>query len=101
MSASGARITLDSMLRESPPQVNLRWKAEGVLFGVRPRDAAKLVEELNATLDQHGCGHVEVRVYEPPGRHRAAKELAQSGWPQDAQEVWLWGLMTGAVSKLW
>ena len=99
--ASGEPATLDEMVRQSPRQVDLRRKAEGVLFGVSPKDAVTLVEELHATLDQHGCGHAEVRAYERRRSPRPHKELAQGLRPQDTAEVWLCGLLAGAVSKLW
>lgn len=103
--ASGERATLGEMLRNSPARVNLRWKAEGLLFDVSPEEVVNLMAGLERQLHYHGFTHAQARVYGPPPEpgiaHAGAKPAVGRARSRKEPGLWLWGLVMGTVTRFW
>jgi uncharacterized protein YmfQ (DUF2313 family) len=101
--ADGRRSTVTAMLRDprTPPVVNVAWRAEGVLMGTTPRAAARLLRDIERRLEGLGFSSAQARVYDPRGRTTAVGPPEASISDTGEGRAWLWGLVLGALTKLW
>ncbi|HXF51035.1 MAG TPA: hypothetical protein VNM43_05080 [Dehalococcoidia bacterium] len=100
----GRRSTVTAMLQDprTPPLVNVAWHAEGILMGLSPRKASRLLRDIERRLQDLGFVSAQARVFDPRVQ-RAGPILPPHPETAGTGEgrVWLWGLVLGALTRLW